>query len=211
LYHDEEHDRRCRAVLPVPDVDDGSAVCDEHRLPRLEICPGAVPIASNPERCSDFRRDIEAVLADYDADCSISGLSSAFLDITAIDRDPGEVAREVHDRLGCLADFPLRIGIGPSKVLARIASARGDAISLAPASRSEIIEFMKDAPIESLPGLSPADLMGLRALRVATLRDVIEQRAFVMFGMGEKFSQWLFAGVLGVDRYLTGKSVGLRA
>jgi hypothetical protein len=46
-----------------------------------------------------------------------------------------------------------------------------------------MVEFMKEAPIESLPGLSSADLMGLWQLGVATLPDAIEQRTLVMFRM----------------------------
>jgi hypothetical protein len=84
----------------------------------LSICPNAVPIAPDPERSSDFRSDLEDVLTGYDADYSISGLSSAFLDITVIPRK----LREIHDRLVDLADFALRIGIGPLKVLARVAA-----------------------------------------------------------------------------------------
>lgn len=104
-------------------------------------------------------------------------LDEAFLDVSGLRRhyeSPIEVAETIRSTIRAELGLPASVGIASTKFLAKLASevAKPDGYHHVP-EKSQL-EFLHVLPVESLWGVGPATLAGLRRLGVVTIGDLAE-------------------------------------
>jgi DNA polymerase-4 len=143
----------------------------------LRLCPDAVVV---PPRMSAYSEASKAVFRVFeDVAPLVEGISidEAFLDVRGMERSVGSpreiavrVKREVRERVG----LPITVGVARTKFLAKVASgvAKPDGLLVVP-PESEL-DFLHPLEIERLWGVGPVTSRKLRALGIATVRQVAE-------------------------------------
>jgi DNA polymerase IV (DinB-like DNA polymerase) len=130
-----------------------------------------------------------------------ASIDEAYLDLSSLENFAAarervmRIKQEIRDRegLGC------SVGVGPNKLIAKIASGRQKPDGLTVVAPHEVGDFLAPLPIRVIPGIGPksAQFLHARSLRtVADLRQVTESDLIEWFG---KWGARLFEKVRGVD------------
>jgi DNA polymerase-4 len=136
-------------------------------------CPEAIFIPPDFEAYRARSKEVMAVLREQVETVEVVGLDEAYLDLTGIDR-PKAAARRVkaaiHERtgLGC------SIGIGPNKLVAKMASDADKPDGFVVLSREQAIERFGAASPGLVPGIGPKTVERLRERGIDTLRALAE-------------------------------------
>jgi hypothetical protein len=176
----------------------------------LSVLPGIVPIVADQSRYLSFRMTFESILSKYDREVSFSGLTSASLNVTSFcdenSADPVDIAREVMAE----SEFPLRIGIGGSRIASKLAATREDGISIVPPAKFEFLRFIGSLPITAIPGLSAGKIEKLQKLGIGLVGQIIQNRGLVSFRFSQPFVFWLFSAALGIDHFFTVRPISFK-
>lgn len=98
----------------------------------------------------------------------IVGLDEAYLDLTCNDR-PAEHMRLLRERINAATGLGCSVGIGPNKLVAKVASDAEKPGGFVVLSRDEARVRFGDAPCGLVPGIGPKTVERLRAIGVTTL------------------------------------------
>lgn len=113
-------------------------------------------IPEQPEERLSIVRELTAMLKGYTPAVQAKGEDCFLLDLTGTGRlwgSPARVGRELLDRLTHEWRLAASIGIGPTRTLARIASAVTSAPGLREVTRPEAEQFLHPLSVDSLPGV----------------------------------------------------------
>jgi DNA polymerase-4 len=136
-------------------------------------CPHVVFIRPDFEHYRARSRELMAVLKEQIDRVEVVGLDEAYLDLTGIER-PKAAARRVqtaiHERtgLGC------SIGIGPNKLVAKMASDADKPDGFVVLSREQAVERFGPKPPGLVPGIGPKTAEKLAQRGIDTLRALAE-------------------------------------
>ena len=118
------------------------------------LCPDAVFVAPDFAAYRARSQEVMAVLREHVERVEVVGLDEAYLDLTDLER-PKVAARRlkmaVRERTGLTAS----IGIGPNKLVAKVASDADKPDGFVVLSREEACERFAKAPPGLLPGIGP--------------------------------------------------------
>ena len=136
--------------------------------PRLEVLPGSHSIyrcfaARIWELCRDFASGLETHLDD------------AYLDLAGMERlhpDPSAALARLRRLVRSETGLAATVGIGPNRMLARLAgkTAKPDGLRLVAPGEAE--DFLLGRPVGELPGIGPRSAELLLRLNVRTIRDL---------------------------------------
>jgi DNA polymerase IV (DinB-like DNA polymerase) len=130
-----------------------------------------------------------------------ASIDEAYLDLSSLENFATaeemvtRIKQEIRDREGLGCSF----GVGPNKLIAKIASGRQKPDGLTVVAPDEVADFLNPLPIRVIPGIGPktAQFLHAKNLRtVADLRQVPESSLVEWFG---KWGARLFEKVRGVD------------
>ncbi|MFB6077173.1 MAG: DNA polymerase IV, partial [Candidatus Nanohaloarchaea archaeon] len=130
---------------------------------------------------------VRTVLRDHAGEIEVASIDEAYADLSHLDgygaaRDVAEtVQREIRGREGLTAS----VGIGPNKLVAKMASDRDKPGGMTVVEPDEVAAFLGDLPVEDLHGVGPktaGELAAMDVETVADLRDVPAQRLVREFG-----------------------------
>jgi nucleotidyltransferase/DNA polymerase involved in DNA repair len=130
-----------------------------------------------------------------------ASIDEAYLDLSSLENFATaeemvtRIKQEIRNREGLGCSF----GVGPNKLIAKIASARQKPDGLTVVAPDEVTDFLNPLPIRVIPGIGPktAQFLHAKNLRtVADLRQVPESSLVEWFG---KWGARLFQKVRGVD------------
>jgi DNA polymerase IV (DinB-like DNA polymerase) len=130
-----------------------------------------------------------------------ASIDEAYLDLSSLENFATaeemvtRIKQEIRNREGLGCSF----GVGPNKLIAKIASGRQKPDGLTVVAPDEVADFLNPLPIRVIPGIGPktAQFLHAKNLRtVADLRQVPESSLVEWFG---KWGARLFQKVRGVD------------
>jgi DNA polymerase IV (DinB-like DNA polymerase) len=130
-----------------------------------------------------------------------ASIDEAYLDLSSLENFATaeemvtRIKQEIRNREGLGCSF----GVGPNKLIAKIASGRQKPDGLTVVAPDEVADFLNPLPIRVIPGIGPktAQFLHAKNLRtVADLRQVPESSLVEWFG---KWGARLFEKVRGVD------------
>jgi len=119
------------------------------------LCPEAVFLPVDFRTYAEYSRRIMAILREYAPLVEQVSVDEAFLDLSARPDDPLDLAEAIRRRVREETGLTISVGIGPNKLLAKIASGlrKPDAVTQIPADR--VAEVLRDLPAQVLWGVGP--------------------------------------------------------
>ena len=150
------------------------------------LCPDAVFLPPDFELYRARSRDVFAVLREHVELVEGASLDEAYLDLSGLER-PRAAARRVKNAVKEQTGLTCSIGIGPSKLVAKVASDAEKPDGFVVLTQAEARERFKDASPGLIPGIGPRTTEKLRRGGVTTLdqlRRVPVQQLIDAFGPG---------------------------
>jgi DNA polymerase IV len=136
-------------------------------------CPDAIFIPPDFETYRARSREVMAVLKEHVERVEVVGLDEAYLDLTGIDR-PKAAARRVKAAVQERTGLCCSIGIGPNKLVAKMASDADKPDGFVVLSRELALERFGPEPPGLVPGIGPKTAERLKQRGIETLRGLAE-------------------------------------
>lgn len=135
----------------------------------LDLCPDAVIVRSDPEKYISTSRAIFDVIKSLTEKVEVYSIDEAFADFTNtihLFSDKKQLGMEIKKTVKKNTGLACSVGIGPNKIIAKIASDICKPDGLFVVEPETVGEFMKDLPVEKIPGIGPKtreklNLMGI--------------------------------------------------
>lgn len=136
-------------------------------------CPGVITVYGNPEKYVDTSRRIHKILLEFTDLVEAFSIDECFLDITQLSRQgfsPEEVSNKIKERLRKEFGLSCSIGIGPNKLIAKLASKMQKPDGLVEIRREDIPDLFSRLPIEELQGVGIGNKLAerLKSLGIRT-------------------------------------------
>ncbi len=153
----------------------------------VKLCPHAIFLRPDFSRYSETSKMLRTLLQDFSPLVEMSSIDEAYLDLTGTQNlfgAPTQVARRlkatIKDTLGLTAS----VGIGPNRLIAKIASdfRKPDGLTVVPPERVE--EFLAPLDVGRIPGIGRQTVDRLAKMRILTVRDL---RTWNEFALTKRF------------------------
>ena len=135
------------------------------------LCPDATFIKPDFEAYRETSRRVMDVLRAHVERVEVVGLDEAYLDLTGIER-PKAAARRVKQAVRDATGLVCSIGIGPSKLVAKVSSDAEKPDGFVVLSREMACERFAASSPGLIPGIGPRTVERLDALEIRTLGDL---------------------------------------
>lgn len=140
-----------------------------------KLCPHGIFLPPRFERYAEVAEVIRGILHEYTPLVEPISLDEAFLDLTGTERlhgPPERVARQIHRRIPNETGLSCSVGLGPNKLVAKIASDRAKPGGLLVVHPEEVQGFLDPLPVEALWGIGPKSTARLAQFGIRTVRDL---------------------------------------
>ena len=138
------------------------------------LCPEGIYLPPDFPLYTRVSSEVMAVLRATGFAFEQVSIDEAFLDLTATGEfgEAERLARELKERIRALTGLSCSIGIGPSKVVAKIASdfRKPDGLTVVP--DGEAAAFLAPLPVRKIPGIGPKTGRELEAAGMRTIGDL---------------------------------------
>ncbi|MGD9345421.1 MAG: DNA polymerase IV [Candidatus Aminicenantes bacterium] len=169
-----------------------------------ELCPDGIFVRGNYHIYSSFSKKFFDVLSRYTPDFEEASLDEAYVELTrcrplysSFSQTVREMKQQVEKELG----LTVSVGMGPSKLLAKLATNKAKPGGLVEVEPGDEEKFLKDLGIESLPGIGPKAQVILRMLNIHKIGD--------LWGLPRATLRSLF-GLNGEELYLQSRGMDSR-
>ncbi len=166
-------------------------------------------------RYGDTSRRVMAIARKYCSDMEEAGVDESYLDMSQYDTfaKAEDACRKLKEEIREKEHITASIGLGPNKLVAKIASDEDKPDGLTIVTLSEVLKFLAKHPVRALPGVGPKTGMRLARKNIHTIADLLEMSEAALVEMFGKWGSVLYARARGDDdRELThpeaAKSVG---
>lgn len=141
------------------------------------LCPHGVFLAGRMDLYAQVSADVRAVFDEFTSDIEPLALDEAFLDVTGtvhLYESPRQLGAALKRRVRETTGLAVSVGIGPSKLVAKLACtlSKPDGLGYVAANESE--QWLRPLPIRRLWGVGPVLEERLTALGLLTLGDVMD-------------------------------------
>ncbi|MEM2546353.1 MAG: DNA polymerase IV, partial [Candidatus Bathyarchaeia archaeon] len=167
-----------------------------------KLCPQAVYLPVNFELYERVSERIMAILRKYADKFESWGIDEAFLDVTSGVKDYTEaeilarrIKKEIFDKEGLTCS----IGIGPNKLLAKIASDHQKPDGLTIVKPEDVEKFLAPLPVRKLLWVGRKTEQKLRAIGIKTVGDLARYDPTVLTETFGVFGKQLYLMAHGVD------------
>ncbi len=166
-------------------------------------CPQAVYLRGNREKYSEFSKRFFAILERFTPVVAGVSIDEAYLDMTGSERlfgRPIQVAEEIRRLTREEVGITVSIGIGPSKLVAKMASEEAKPDGVFEVKPDEVESFMAPQPVRALPGIGPKSAEALATLRIDTLGQLASHPVGpIRRALGPNVAGWLQLRARGID------------
>ncbi len=134
-----------------------------------QLCPGAIFIPGHPERYRHYSQKVHDVLRRFSPRVEMVSIDEAFLDMTGTGRllgPPLRAAHRLHEAVRTETLLPCSIGIGTSRLVAKICSgmAKPNGLLWVPPGSEEA--FLAPLDVAKIPGVGKVTQQSLRRLGI---------------------------------------------
>ncbi|MBW7934199.1 MAG: DNA polymerase IV [Gemmatimonadaceae bacterium] len=151
----------------------------------LRLCPQAMCVPVPRTACADTSRAIRRVLDTYSPLVEAASIDEWYVDLTGTEalyhHEPiGETARRIRDAVFDATGMRVSIGVGPNKLVAKLAVERAKPKPGTGATGVHVVEeanvdaFMRTLDLADLPGIGPKLQEKLRSVGLVQVKDALE-------------------------------------
>jgi DNA polymerase IV len=165
----------------------------------LQRCPNLIVL---PTRFDVYRREaaiIRGILYQFTSIIEPLSLDEAYLDVTAHPSAPGPLAQEIRSAIFRKAKLTASAGIGPNKLVAKIASEINKPNGQFEVKPEDIPAFMRDLPVRKIWGIGEKSERKLEELGVKTCGELQRFSRPELVDVFGKFGLDLYDLCRGID------------
>src|ERR1700694_3289255 len=166
-------------------------------------CPHAIFVDGHPDRYRDYSNRVRQVLDRFSPLVEMASIDEAYLDMTGSQRllgPPLAAAHSLHQAIKSETDLNCSIGIGTSRLVAKITSDQAKPNGVLWVLPGEEARFLAPLDVRKIPGVGKVTEKNLHALGIRKIGDLAAlDREF----LESRFGKWGLA--------LAGKARGLDA
>ncbi|HYO49289.1 MAG TPA: DNA polymerase IV [Chloroflexia bacterium] len=169
----------------------------------LALCPDAVVVAGRFGRYGEMAEQLRRVWGEFSPVVEPVSLDEAYLDMTGCELSEGPI-REVGERLKArireATNLTASVGIGSSKLMAKIASDLDKPDGLVVVAHGDEARTLAPLPVRALQGVGPRTAATLGALGIRTVGELAHAREDVLAAhFGLDHAQSLLRRAVGID------------
>lgn len=164
------------------------------------LCPEAVFLSVDYDEYMKVSEKVKDVLRSFTPLVEDVGIDEAFLDITDLDMESEEITNMIKERIRKETGLTCSIGIGPNKLLAKIASDMKKPDGLTIISPADIKKLIWPLPVRKLWGVGPKTERRLKDIRITTIGDLASIPLEKLIGyFGLSYGNYLYEASRGTD------------
>src|SRR5437879_1677088 len=168
-----------------------------------QLCPHAIFVDGHPDRYRDYSGRVREILDRFSPLVEMASIDEAYLDMTGSERllgTPLAAAHSLHGSIKSDTDLNCSIGIGSSRLVAKITSDQAKPNGVLWVLPGEEARFLAPLDVRKIPGVGKMTEKHLHQLGIRKIGDlaVLDQEF-----LESKFGKWGLA--------LAGKAMGLDA
>jgi len=168
----------------------------------LRLCPELIFVKPDFPRYRKESGEVFAIFREFTDLVQVVSIDEAYLDVTERLEPLGSataVAEAIRRRIREERDLTVSIGVGPSRLVAKIASDadKPDGLTVVPPRR--VRAFLDPLPVRALPGVGPATERRLKAKGLGTIAQLRAVEAGEMRRLFGKHGSRLASFARGVD------------
>ena len=164
------------------------------------LCPKAVFLPVDYKEYSRISATVKEVLREFTPLVEDVGIDEAYLDISGIDIDSGEIVKQIKNRIKDRVGLTCSIGIAPNKLLAKIASDMKKPDGLTIISEKDVEGMIWPLPARKLPGIGPKTEAYLESVGLHTIGDLAARPSEELIrDFGQSYGRYLYETSRGID------------
>ena len=132
------------------------------------LCPHAILLPPDFDAYRRVSRELWAIVSGRIGRLQQLGLDEAYADLTGVER-PVRVLRELVAEVRARTGITVSVGLGPSRLIAKVCSDLGKPAGFVAMGREEAARRFAGQPPKLLPGIGPKSAERLRALGIETI------------------------------------------
>lgn len=169
----------------------------------VKLCPEAVCMPPRFDVYHEVSQQIREIFVEVTPEIEPIALDESFLDVTSRCRSTGEkagtVAWNIREQIQAKLSLTASAGVGPNKLVAKIASGFRKPNGLTVVAPEQVLEFLGPLSVSELWGVGPVATARLAQLGVNTVVQLRELELHALIRNFGKFGQSLFDMCRGID------------
>ena len=153
-------------------------------------CPHAIFVDGHPERYRECSEKVFQVLSSFTPQVEMASIDEAYLDMTGTERlhgPPLKAANHLHQRMKTETGLNCSVGIGSSRLIAKVSSAQAKPNGLLWILRGEEAKFLAPLDVREIPGVGKVMETHLHALGIRKVGDLARLQEDELL---ERFGKW---------------------
>ncbi|HUE25568.1 MAG TPA: DNA polymerase IV [Solirubrobacteraceae bacterium] len=140
------------------------------------LCPDAIVLTPDFDYYREASREVMAIVRAHVETVEVIGLDEAYLELTGLTA-PRATMRLVRQQIDAATQLSCSVGIGPSKLVAKVASDAEKPAGFVVLTREQACERFGASPCGLVPGIGPKTAERLRARGISTLAQLAAAHA----------------------------------
>ena len=146
-----------------------------NRFQAKKVCPQIIFTEAHHEKYTAICGEIVKILYHFSPDVEVYSIDESFLDITGVGHlfgAPLETGRKIKDAILKELNLTCSIGIGPNKLIAKLASKQDKPDGLFWIKKDRVSVALKDLPVEELCGIGNSTKEALNSMGIFTCSEL---------------------------------------
>jgi len=164
-------------------------------------CPDAVYLRPDMQKYQQASRQVFKILDDITPVVEKASIDEAYLDISGLEKiigPPNTIGREIRRRIQDATELTASVGIGPNRLIAKLASEAGKPDGLTVIPPDEVLAFLAPMPVANLRGLGRQTQKIFDRLNICTIAELrTTPLVTLQKHLGEKAAQSFHRQALG--------------
>jgi DNA polymerase-4 len=155
-----------------------------------KLCPQAIFVDGHPDRYREYSGRVHAVLCSFSPLVEMASVDEAYLDMTGTERLHGPVlaaAHSLHQKMKAETQLNCSIGIGGSRLVAKVSSAKAKPHGVLWVIPGREAEFLAPLDVRDIPGVGEVTEKNLQALGIRRVGDFAR---FETSFLENRFGKW---------------------
>jgi len=175
-------------------------------------CPDAIYLQPDMPRYVEASRQVLEVLEGVSPVIEPVSVDEAYVDISGLERlygSPRSIAGLVKERVWQRTGLSCSVGVGPNRLIAKLASDHDKPDGLTVVAPEEIEMFLDPMPLSNLRGVGPRTLKTVQRLAIKTVPQLRAMPLELLTSyFGEKMGTSLYRQARGISSDRVGERVG---
>src|SRR5437667_5914347 len=155
-----------------------------------KLCPHAIFVNGHPDRYRECSEKVHQVLMSFSPQVEMASIDEAYLDMTGTERlhgPPLRAADLLHQKMKADTQLNSSIGIGMSRLIAKVSSARAKPNGVLWIVPGQEAKFLAPLDVREIPGVGKVTEQSLNGLGIHKVGDLAR---FDEVFLEERFGKW---------------------